>query len=138
MKYFTIYNNVGQILQSGRCADEDYDLQKSDGQFIVEIATDPATQYIKNDEVVAIPPKPDFASNFDYASGQWIGDSENQEIIVISKRNSYLYSSDWTQLPNGPLTSEQQQAWAVYRQELRDITTQSGYPFDVVWPTPPN
>jgi len=137
MKYFTIYNNVGQILQSGQCFDDDYDLQCNDGNFIIEIATNPATQYIKNGEIVNIPPKPDYASHFDYVSGQWIGDSAIQEQNVISRRNGLLYSSDWTQLPNGPLTAEVQQQWAVYRQQLRDITSQSGYPFNVIWPTPP-
>lgn len=57
--------------------------------------------------------------------------------VIGAKRQELLYQSDWTQIPNNPLTAEQQQAWAVYRQELRDITMQPGYPFNVVWPTPP-
>jgi hypothetical protein len=137
MKYFTVYNNVGQILQSGYCLDEDFDLQKGEDQFILELQTNPATQYIKDGQAVDIPPKPDYASHFDHASGQWIGDSANQEAIIVARRNALLYKSDWTQLPNGPLTSEAQQQWAVYRQQLRDITSQSGYPFNVVWPIPP-
>lgn len=56
---------------------------------------------------------------------------------VKNKRKELLSDSDWTQLPNSPLTTEQQEAWAVYRQELRDIPQQSGYPFNVVFPTPP-
>jgi hypothetical protein len=137
MKCFSIYNNVGQILQSGYCSDEDYDLQKSDNQFIIDLLTDPVNQYIKNGVPVNIPPKPDYASHFDYETEQWVGDTENQEAAVISKRNNLLYASDWTQLSNGPLTPEVQQEWANYRQQLRDITAQSGYPFNVVWPTPP-
>ena len=35
------------------------------------------------------------------------------------------------------LTAEQQQAWADYRQALLDISQQSGFPHDVVWPTKP-
>lgn len=35
------------------------------------------------------------------------------------------------------LTADQQQAWADYRQALLDITQQSGFPHDVVWPTKP-
>jgi hypothetical protein len=56
---------------------------------------------------------------------------------IQTKRVELLYQSDWTQIPNGPLTQQQQEAWAVYRQQLRDIPEQSGYPFNVVWPTPP-
>lgn len=29
-------------------------------------------------------------------------------------------------------------AWAQYRQELRDITEQEGFPFNVIFPTPPD
>lgn len=52
-----------------------------------------------------------------------------------SKRNLLLQESDWTQLPDVPL--ETKQAWATYRQALRDITSQEGYPFNVIWPTKP-
>ena len=33
----------------------------------------------------------------------------------------YLGDSDWTQIPNNPLTPEYSAKWAVYRQELRDF-----------------
>jgi hypothetical protein len=35
------------------------------------------------------------------------------------------------------MTSEQQTQWSAYRQALLDIPTQSGFPFDVQWPTKP-
>lgn len=35
------------------------------------------------------------------------------------------------------LTADQQAAWAAYRQALLDVTIQSGFPNDVVWPTKP-
>lgn len=57
--------------------------------------------------------------------------------VAITKRDALLYASDWTQIPNNPLTTEQQTSWAIYRQALRDITNQPGYPFDIVWPTKP-
>jgi hypothetical protein len=34
---------------------------------------------------------------------------------------SYLNESDWTQIPNNPLTVEYSAEWAVYRQQLRDF-----------------
>ena len=39
-----------------------------------------------------------------------------------SKRNSILASSDWTVLPDSPLSAELKTAWLEYRQDLRDIT----------------
>lgn len=54
---------------------------------------------------------------------------------VRAKRNSLLTLSDWTQLPDAPVD---QTAWAAYRQTLRDITDQEGFPLNVEWPVAPN
>ena len=54
---------------------------------------------------------------------------------ILAKRKAKLEASDWTQLPDVPLATKQ--AWATYRQALRDITAQETYPFNLVWPTPP-
>ena len=40
---------------------------------------------------------------------------------IIDKRNSKLRDSDWTQIPDSPLTAEKKAEWAAYRQALRDI-----------------
>lgn len=55
---------------------------------------------------------------------------------VRTARNGLLGQSDWTQLPDSPLTTAQKKAWAVYRQALRDITQQAD-PAAVVWPHAP-
>ena len=52
------------------------------------------------------------------------------------ERDRLLSASDWTQMPDSPLTAAQKTAWAVYRQRLRDITTQAD-PAAVVWPVEP-
>ncbi|QTI81500.1 phage tail assembly chaperone (plasmid) [Roseomonas marmotae] len=57
--------------------------------------------------------------------------------LVRTKRNALLTACDWTSLPDAPLTEEQRAAWRAYRQALRDVTDQPGFPADVVWPTPP-
>lgn len=56
---------------------------------------------------------------------------------VRSQRNQMLSECDWTQLDDTPMTNTQKQTWAVYRQSLRDITAQSGFPWNVVWPNKP-
>lgn len=52
-----------------------------------------------------------------------------------SQRNQLLSSSDWTQLPDVPDSVKTK--WSVYRQALRDIPQQSGFPVDVEWPEQP-
>jgi len=51
------------------------------------------------------------------------------------KRNQLLKDSDWTQVADAPVDKE---AWATYRQELRDITSQTGFPDNIIFPSPPN
>jgi hypothetical protein len=53
---------------------------------------------------------------------------------VRFKRNMLLTQSDWTQLADTPVDNL---AWAVYRQSLRDITLQAGFPFTVDFPVAP-
>lgn len=38
------------------------------------------------------------------------------------ERNQRLVASDWTQLPDSPLTESQKQEWAIYRNLLRNMT----------------
>lgn len=52
---------------------------------------------------------------------------------VRNQRNSLLADTDWMALSDNTMTPE----WASYRQGLRDITAQEGFPFSVVWPTKP-
>ena len=49
-------------------------------------------------------------------------------------RNAELAKTDFTQLPDAPVDKE---AWAEYRQALRDLPAQGGKADDVVFPTKP-
>ena len=67
--------------------------------------------------------------------------SEEQTQLISLKstevrqvRNQLLKDSDWTQLSDAPVNKE---AWAAYRQTLRDITLQTGFPFTVDFPVAP-
>lgn len=61
---------------------------------------------------------------------------QGQAESVRLLRNSQLELSDWTQIPDVPQSIKDK--WSAYRQALRDITTQDGFPNDVVWPVPPS
>ena len=63
---------------------------------------------------------------------------EQQEMQIRAQRNLLLTQCDWTQLPDAPLTTEQKQAWAEYRQALRDVPEQIGFPENVIWPSTPS
>lgn len=57
-----------------------------------------------------------------------------QAKAVRASRNKMLADSDWTQAADAPVDKT---AWATYRQALRDVSTQTGFPWDVQWPIEP-
>jgi hypothetical protein len=63
--------------------------------------------------------------------------SESELSLVIRyQRDQLLRESDWTQLPDVPKSIKS--TWSSYRQKLRDIPQQSGFPFKVEWPEKPS
>jgi hypothetical protein len=56
---------------------------------------------------------------------------------VRVQRDVLLAACDWTQLPDAVLDAETRSAWAAYRQSLRDVPQQPGFPAAVDWPTAP-
>jgi hypothetical protein len=51
------------------------------------------------------------------------------------KRDFLLKECDWTQMPD--YNGANKASWATYRQALRDVPTQSGFPWAIQWPTKP-
>ena len=54
-------------------------------------------------------------------------------------RNELLAESDWTQMPDSPLTDEAKTSWATYRTALRNLPAHENWPSleDADWPTQP-
>jgi len=63
--------------------------------------------------------------------------TEEKKRLVRIERDFIINKSDWTQLPDVILSEEKKIEWNTYRQALRDVSLQEGFPWDVVWPTPP-
>lgn len=53
---------------------------------------------------------------------------------VRAERDRLISACDWTVLSDA---KTDKQAWTVYRQSLRDVPEQEGFPYDVIWPEPP-
>jgi len=73
-----------------------------------------------------------------------VEDLTDSEVALINEirantlrqeRNNLLLASDWTQLLDSTVD---QQAWAVYRQQLRDLPQSAGFPWEVEWPYAPD
>lgn len=75
-----------------------------------------------------------------YKTGRWVigYTAENKpqdqaEDAVRNKRDQLLKETDWMALSDVTMSAEM----TSYRQALRDITEQAGFPYDITWPTKP-
>jgi hypothetical protein len=75
-----------------------------------------------------------------YETGRWVigYTAENKpqdqaEDAVRNKRDQLLKETDWMALSDVTMSAEM----TSYRQALRDITAQAGFPYEVTWPTKP-
>ena len=57
-----------------------------------------------------------------------------QAAAVRADRNARLAATDWTQIAD---STADKLAWAAYRQALRDVPSQNGFPQSVTWPEQP-
>ena len=60
-----------------------------------------------------------------------------QAVSVRASRDIKLAETDWVVIKNLELNANIPGAWEVYRQALRDVPTQSGFPNTIVWPVQP-
>ena len=65
----------------------------------------------------------------------WAAEADDRAAAdARQERNNLLAATDWTAMSDAPT---QATAMTTYRQALRDITSQSGWPTTIIWPTAP-
>jgi uncharacterized membrane-anchored protein len=83
-----------------------------------------------------VPFTPEEEAQWDAMEAAWAaGESDRKAAAIREERTRLLASSDWIQMPD--YSGANKEAWATYRQALRDITGQEGFPNTVTWPTKP-
>lgn len=101
MKQFIVYDDNGKITRTGTCSDNDLLIQ---GDNVIEGVADDSLHMIVDGQVVDKPV-----------------DTEDLLIELRNIRNIILTDTDWTQIPDAPLTGEQKEQYRLYRQALRDL-----------------
>jgi hypothetical protein len=101
---------------------------------------DPLVQTVVRDDQPQRETAVDEDTGETYETGRWVigytvenKPQDQAETAVRNQRNRLLSDTDWMALSDNTMTPE----WASYRQALRDITSQAGFPYSVVWPTKP-
>ena len=75
---------------------------------------------------------------FDSDRNPVIYTSETKMAEIRKRRDNHLSLSDWTILPDSPLTASKKTEWQTYRQQLRDLPTSNTNPFDIDFPAEPS
>ena len=102
-----------------------------------EIELDKWRLDIQTKELIELPPKPADGYEFDYTTLEWKPNLELIKSLVNNSRQMMLQRSDWTDTVSAQTRLPNYAEWQTYRQALRDIPNQSGYPFNVIWPEQP-
>lgn len=88
---------------------------------------------------IEVPQRPSQFHYWDHENGEWVERVADRigaaASTVRAARAAMLAKSDWTQGKDIPDSISG--PWALYRQALRDITAQTGFPESVVWPVSP-
>lgn len=58
--------------------------------------------------------------------------------IARTMRDNLLKACDYRMMPDYPCSEESRAAWAAYRQALRDLPQQDGFPETIEWPKAPD
>jgi len=126
-------------------------LSGTDASYLTELAenhdwvdtNDGDVFYADADEDIHfMPGKTEQHQVWDWSQFAWIDPRSTQEKYdqaaaqVRANRNKLLQSSDWTQLQD--ISNSVRSAWVTYRQALRDISSQTGFPFNINWPEQPS
>lgn len=139
----TFYTNDGEIslIYSGESLDAIKELYPN--LSIIEGSFDANLYYISEGQAVLKPEKPSNVSVFNYKSKMW---EDSQELIdqksrraldsIRKMRNDLLLDADFA-INKAEDNGKPSKALREYRQALRDITSQPGYPSNIIWPTKP-
>ena len=120
------------------------DTAVKEGSYLVEVMPSPLPDFDVSRQKIR-ESLPTFSNNQCHQT--WVieelADQEKQEIFdskskeVREKRNTLLKDSDWTLMIDSPLALEKKESYKIYRQQLRDLSNQLNFPWDVVWPVTP-
>ena len=131
--YYSIIDQNGNMVRSQFTQDPNFEVGVQ--QRLVKDQTpdyDSLTQYL-----VRVEPIPAGQDHVEYEINDKIITDEQRAELIRAERHTDLVKTDWTQLTDAPLTQTQKDNWALYRQQLRDLTKQPGFPLTVNWPTKP-
>ena len=95
----------------------------------------PGSWYLPNNMCIADDPPTDEPGKWVYDGGEWLElTTEKKAELIRQQRNAMLSATDYMMMPDYPMSELCRENLKLYRQLLRDIPEQPGFPDDVSWP----
>jgi hypothetical protein len=154
MKSFIVYNSTtGEIVSLLNTSNISYTgipeeeimqqtilPQVGEGESLLEVPADIpdiSLNYLDltNMSLVQIPPSPGKGYLFNYVSKTWEPNIDMLSNIIMARRDELLGVTDWIIVRSMDTGEPVPDNVKSYRQALRNITQQAGYPTNVVWPS---
>ena len=100
------------------------------------------TIYSYDEYVITIPDRDGLEKIVQDNLPAWLAYAKSQETAqlaanVRTQRDKLLSDTDWTQVDDAPISDADRESMRKYRQALRDITVQDGFPQTVAFPEIP-
>jgi hypothetical protein len=137
---YAYYDSQGKYTQTGTATEQvaDWDIPQGCQVYYGFVSIENQYHDTINNIPVTMPTKPEGTYRFNYSTKTWDLNLEQARQDALYKREQLLQESDWTDTVSAQIRlGSMYQVWQTYRQALRDITTQSGYPVTITWPTKP-
>lgn len=141
----TIYDQKGKIVLSAQCSEDAKQVFLSDPTYKdfahLDQVYDPQQYYIDPTTAtpIEIPKQPSPNHAFSYDTYAWEININVATKRMRNIRDGLLSDSDWTDTLSSKnrLGDDLYSQWQTYRQALREVPEQAGFPLAIVWPTPP-
>ena len=114
------------------------------GNQLVAVTEEPTPTYNPQTEYISLNTQPSLVNGIwtlgwtinTLTTDQQSAATVARAVFVRQQRDAKLTACDWTQVSDCPLTNKAE--WATYRQALRDLTKETGFPWTMTWPHDPN
>ena len=95
----------------------------------------PGSWYAPNNMCVEDDPPTDEPGKWIFEDGAWLElTAEKKAELIRQQRDALLSETDYLMMPDYPMSELARENLKVYRQALRDVPEQPGFPNSVVWP----
>jgi hypothetical protein len=135
MKKIWVVNSTTGVIEGSGLIDDTTDMIQYIGEnsIVVEIPPNNNSQLWQNNTWIDRPLQPN--DNYEWINGAWQLNLERAAVLIRQQRDRLLAKTDWTQ--GKDISETVSQKYTTYRQQLRDITLQSGFPEQITWPQLP-